>query len=231
MTPVSLDDLASSVVRVGDGRGFVVAARRGNYVITAAHVLPSFPPAHLLPYPEESTYKRFIGRLNAEPTVAAACVFVDPVADLAVLGPPDNQTFSDEADLYEEFTAALPPFAITSPAPSGLWRGQDSDGSVRYFRSNPAPADAYVLSLAGKWKACKTSHFGGPLLIEPGNLIKGGMSGSPLVSATGAALGVVSTGDATADRDSEADVANALAACVTNSLPARLLRALEAKED
>jgi hypothetical protein len=52
-----------------------------------------------------------------------------------------------------------------------------------------------------------------------------------VVSATGAALGVVSTGDATADRDSEADVANALAACLTNSLPAWLLRALEAKED
>jgi hypothetical protein len=181
MIPVSLDDLASSVVRVGDGRGFVPAARRGNYVITAAHVLPSFPPAHLFFFPEENTYKRLIGPLKAEPTIAAACVFVDPVADLAVLGPPDNQTFGDEADLYEEFTAALPPFAITSPAPSGLWRGQDFDRSVRYFRSNPAPADAYVLSLAGKWKACKTSHFGGPLLIEPGNLIKGGMSGSPVV--------------------------------------------------
>jgi hypothetical protein len=231
MTPVSLDDLASSVVRVGDGRGFVVAAPLANYVITAAHVLPSFPPAHLLSFPEEGTYKRFIGPLNAKPTIAAACAFVDPVADLAVLGPPDNQAFSDEANLYEEFTATLPPFAITPPAPRGLWRVQDSDGSVRYIRSIPAPAAAYVLSLAGKWKACRTSHFGGPLQIEPGNLIKGGMSGSPVISATGAALGVVSTGDAAADRGSEADVANALAACLTKSLPGWLLRALDGKED
>jgi hypothetical protein len=63
------------VVRVGEGRGFIVAGPRANYVITAAHVLPH-PPA----FPgEEETYLRFIGPRDAEPVIAASCLFADPV--------------------------------------------------------------------------------------------------------------------------------------------------------
>jgi hypothetical protein len=35
--------------------------------------------------------------LGAEPHVWAECLFVDPVADLAVLGPVDGQELYDEA--------------------------------------------------------------------------------------------------------------------------------------
>jgi hypothetical protein len=75
-TAVSLNDLAESVVRVGEGRGFIVAGPRANYVITAAHVLPH-PPA--FPGEEEETYLRFIGPRDAEPVIAASCLFADPV--------------------------------------------------------------------------------------------------------------------------------------------------------
>jgi hypothetical protein len=103
---MSVDIWTRAVLRVGDGRGFVVE-RRGylghpeRIVITAAHCLPRLPPPyeHLLqlptPHParylEEETYPRILGPLGRKKlTVWAACLFADPIADIAVLGQPDN---------------------------------------------------------------------------------------------------------------------------------------------
>jgi hypothetical protein len=51
---IGLDDLVGSVVKVGGGRGFIVAdgAKRirdggKSYVVTAAHCLPSLPRPNL----------------------------------------------------------------------------------------------------------------------------------------------------------------------------------------
>jgi hypothetical protein len=129
---LGVDDLIGSVVRVGDGRGFVVVAAANYdtcYVITAAHCLPQLPPPHLMSYLEERTYLKLIGPLGQEPQIAAECLFADPVADLAVLGEPDNQELSEEQERYGAFTTALPPFDIAAPPPrnrlrmEGLWVG------------------------------------------------------------------------------------------------------------
>ena len=80
-----------SVVRVGDGRGFVVELKLGTVVVAAAHCLPILPPAHSASYLEERTYQALLGPLGTQPTVWAECRFVDPVADIAVLGPPDDR--------------------------------------------------------------------------------------------------------------------------------------------
>lgn len=65
---IGRDDLIGSVVRVGDGGGFIIAngderiADGGKgYVITAAHCLPSLPPPHLARYLHEETYRRPLG--------------------------------------------------------------------------------------------------------------------------------------------------------------------------
>ncbi len=88
-----------SILKVGDGRGFVVNGERDRLVITAAHCLPRFPPCHAASYLEERTYAALLGVLGRKkPTVWAECLFVDPVADIAVLGPPDDQELSDEYD-------------------------------------------------------------------------------------------------------------------------------------
>ena len=98
------DRLVKAVLRVGDGRGFVVERRshlgwNERIVITAAHCLPRLPPPyeHLLqlptPHParylDEETYQHLLGPLGIEPTVWATCLFLDPVADIAVLGSPN----------------------------------------------------------------------------------------------------------------------------------------------
>src|SRR5689334_2769291 len=72
---------AGSVVRVGEGRGFIVEARDcrvGRLVVTAAHCLPYLPPAHPSSYTEERTYGELLGSLDEAPTLAAECIFVDP---------------------------------------------------------------------------------------------------------------------------------------------------------
>jgi Trypsin-like peptidase domain len=209
---ISLADLAGSVVRVGDGRGFVVRTARANYIITAAHVLPQLPPARLFHSLEQEIYPRLIGARDAELTVTAACAFADPVADLAVLAPPDNQELSDEAELYEQFTGLLPPFDIAPPPPRQRVRLPGFAGNPPDHALSGVTFPAHVLSIAGAWIACTARHFGGPLIVEPADLIVGGMSGSPLIGATGAALGVVSTANITA--------------CLTNGLPGWLLREL-----
>lgn len=209
-TPLRLADLVGSVVRVGDGRGFLVTGVSGSesYVITAAHCLPRLPEAHLGRYPAEVTFRRLIGPLGAEPSVTAACVFVDPIADIAMLGPPEG--LYDESDQYETFFSTLPPFDIAAPPSRGRVRVPmvppvfPLEGEVSF--------PGHVMSIDGQWIGCNVRSLGGPLLIEPEALAEAGMSGSPLLSATGAALGVVST--------------NNWAAVLTYGLPCWLLRAL-----
>jgi hypothetical protein len=91
----------SSVITVGDGRGFVVSDSQANQlVITAAHCLPHFPPCHAMSDQSERTYQKLLAPLGEEPSVWAECMFADPIADIAVLGSPDNQELFDQADAY-----------------------------------------------------------------------------------------------------------------------------------
>jgi hypothetical protein len=95
-----------AIARVAHGRGFVVKRRQQRFVITAAHCLPSLPPAHPMSYLKERTYEALLGPLGSEPTVCAECLFADPVADIAVLGSPDNQMLWEQAQAYEALSRA-----------------------------------------------------------------------------------------------------------------------------
>ena len=51
---------------------------------------------------------------------------------------------------------------------------------------------AYLLQLTRQWSKCSIRHFGGPWWIEEAKEgIHGGMSGSPIVTEDGTAVGVV----------------------------------------
>jgi hypothetical protein len=223
--PRSDDPLARAILRVGDGRGFVVA-RRGylnreeRVIITAAHCLPRLPAPyeHLLalptPHParytEEETYQRVLGPLGRKRTVWASCLFVDPMADIAVLGQPDNQELSDEADAYDQLVENMTTLAVAD-APA-----QGSERLTDYQIDCPTPGQgpARVLSLDGRWLDGQVSRRGGWLEFEPGKHFVGGMSGSPIIDAAGAAIGVVSV-----DR---------LSPVIVESLSAQLVRSLRA---
>jgi hypothetical protein len=49
-----------------------------------------------------------------------------------------------------------------------------------------------VLSLDGRWREGRVERRGGCLAFKPPELFVGGMSGSPILNANGAAIGVVS---------------------------------------
>jgi hypothetical protein len=90
-----------AIVKVGDGRGFIVDSGHEHRIITAAHCLPHLPPPHGGSYLDERVYKNLISRLGSKrKKVCAQCIFADPVADLAVFDMPDNQALWQEADDY-----------------------------------------------------------------------------------------------------------------------------------
>ena len=121
----SFRNALGAVITVGSGRGFVVEGRGQRYVVTAAHCLPErpdgqrLPPPHGFSYTHERTYAKLLAPLGERPSVWCECLFVDPVADIAVLGSPDDQALSDEAEAYEALVEATTPLAIAEP-PSQL---------------------------------------------------------------------------------------------------------------
>jgi hypothetical protein len=187
-------DPSSNVITVGTGRGFVVMTRhrhlvrdqsgkwqafeRPQLIVTAAHCLPHFPPCHGASYTEEPTYPNLIGLLGEPPSVWAECLFIDPIADIAVLGEPDNQDLSKQYYAYAALIEATP----------ALCMGDQAEN----------PGTAWLLSLDRQWLRCDVEHYGGPWWIrnleKPG--IQSGMSGSPIFNHNRtAAIGVVCLGN------------------------------------
>jgi hypothetical protein len=85
--------ISKSLVRVGNGRGFVVEEKVGlrrRLVITAAHCLPAIPALRGEGDDCAETFRDLIGPLGTKTSVWTECLSVDPIADIAVLGPPDN---------------------------------------------------------------------------------------------------------------------------------------------
>jgi len=181
-----------TVLQVGDGgRGFVIETDQRRYVVTAAHCLgENLPPAHAASDDEERTYPDFIGMLDGSRNVWAECVFVDPIADLAVFGEPDAGTFGDEWEAHVKLIDQTKPFAL---------------GKLRFERpihrlpdgttipgNAEATSEALMLSLDGEWFSCRITSFGRSLWIENAmQPIQSGMSGSPIILPDGSAVGVV----------------------------------------
>src|SRR6516164_1081966 len=82
----------------------------------------------------------------------------------------------------------------------------------------PGEGPARVLSLKGRWLKGHVSRRGGCLEFAPAKYFVGGMSGSPIIDATGAAIGVVSCSN------SSQTTANPV---IVDSLSARLARAIK----
>jgi len=190
--------LLRSVVSVDGGRGFVIKTKdRDRLIITAAHCLlrgkkPSLPPAFSFSYTAERTCAKLLGRLGGNKTISAECLFVDPVADLAVLGSPDGQELYDEAAAYEALVEAAVPLKLGSlsftPERHTLPDGTEISGGP------VAESDAWLLALSGQWFGCRVMSRGRSLWIsKAAEGIRGGMSGSPIIAPNGRAIGVLCT--------------------------------------
>ena len=128
-----------AVVRVGDGRGFIVSAGDERCVITAAHCLPQHPPPHLANGVTELAYPNIFGPLATDKRTIWAELRADNlIDDVAVFGEPDGQELYDECAWYETFTAA----ALTLGRPPAAL-------APHLWESNPGTS-ASVLSLDGQ---------------------------------------------------------------------------------
>lgn len=79
---------SKSMVRVGAGRGFAVQERIGFkrcLVITAAHCLGKMPAPADQREDGEETYPDLLGPLGEATSTWAQSLFVDQIADIAVL--------------------------------------------------------------------------------------------------------------------------------------------------
>ena len=188
----------SAVITVGSDRGFVIEHGHDRYVVTAAHCLPRNDEG-LLPIPavgaiaplEKRTYRDWLAPLGSKPAVWVECRFVDPVADIAVLCSPDTQVYSDESDAYDDLVNSVEPINVVT-----------TDDVPKRIPTLPLSPDwtpdvrisTLLLSLDGSWIPCTMLTLpGGPLCPEDttAKVIKSGMSGSPIISEDGTALGVV----------------------------------------
>lgn len=184
-----------SVVKVGEGRGFVMADDQENLVVvTAAHCLPHLPPATPASYTEERTYARLLARLGDEPHISAQVLFVDPVADIAILCTPDNQELWKQAEAYETLVESAAPLPM---AKLEFTRKPQTLTSGETFLGHPqAEADAWLLALDGGWFSCRVSCHRGIWISNADKPIVGGMSGSPILTQRGA-IGVLSVSGGT----------------------------------
>ena len=170
-------DVNQAIIRVGIGRGFIVAHRRRRFVITAAHCLPVDDAGYLKLSPamhmdlKERTYPNLLGALDAEPSVWCECLFVNPVDDIAVLGSPD-----EEASAFDALVDSVKPLVIAD-APQG-------------------EATAYLTSLDGEQRKCTVTRGRFTLNVREGELVAAGMSGSPIISTDGKAIALVSSSGA-----------------------------------
>lgn len=205
----NLAGMRSAVVKVGFGRGFVVEAVHPHWtrvVVTAARCLPDRPMSFGLMNDADSPYPGLLGALHEPlPTVAASCVFMDTVADIAVLvGPKSPKVMFNQVDAYD---------VLIKPLPTLLMRTEtESLTSVK------------VLALDGQWiDAQITSRALGGLVLDLPERIRGGMVGSPIVDADGRVVGVVSSND-----DDSVAIHPGLQPCLARDLPVWLVEALSA---
>jgi hypothetical protein len=186
----SLLHKGDSVITVGSGRGFVVEHRvyfdfgdgngyrklRRKVVVTASHCLPHAPKVMSGVDYQSATYPKLLAPLGEEPSVWTQCLFFDPVADVAVLGAPDDQELPDEWNAYYALVKGRKAFATVVPE-SG---------------------EGYMLALDGvTWKPTTLEVH---VTISGNGLSTGetlaGQSGSPVLDGKGRAVALVSIGAA-----------------------------------
>jgi len=205
--PAEREKPKGTVITVGKGRGFVVEHRGEHLVVTPSHCLPWLPSGFGIAYSEEHVYRNMLGPLGSAPTVACECLFINPIADVAVVGLPDAQTIADEAAAYRALLEYATPFRITEA---------------------PEKSRGFLLSLKGEWFGCQVQwmkRIDGPLWVsKPAQPIEGGLSGSPIVSEAGNAIGILAASVIENGKDAATDEFGASNPRLMRDLPLWLLR-------
>lgn len=173
--------VAAATVRIpaNGGRAILVS---GGYILTAAHCITWDHRGGMVLgdwYVEEiETAKGAKIRVQVHA--------VEPVADLAVLGEPDNQSLSDDWLAFLDF------LSMTWAVP--LWTRKPR---------NQIPVRVWVYGKHGDWFGGTITRYslrdddtlGTSIYLQTDRPLEGGDSGSPVVDEEGRLVGVISNGD------------------------------------
>ena len=165
----SANEWNDAIIAVGTGYGCVVQGAQDRFVVTAAHCLPELPPCDSGNVDRRSYYPALLGPPGGQKCVAAACGFADPISGIAVLGLPNGIESPEEFDQYAKLAETATPLSIAEPPPVGL---------------------VWIPSPSGEWQSYVAISKGENLLISLDNSFVG-MTGAPIVSDNGTAVGVV----------------------------------------
>ena len=165
-------DIEKSIVRlVGlGGQGVVVG---GDMILTASHCIEYTTDIRM------AANEDFIECFEANGRqYMASPKAVEPVSDIAVLGEPDNQTFTEQADNYLEFVRSVVPVPIFMDTlelrkPFRVWIRSHNDAWVK--------GEAQM-----NWPECAR------IWVKATEPIEGGASGGPIVNDNGELVGLVS---------------------------------------
>jgi hypothetical protein len=173
---VVLKAAQAAFVTVGAGRGFVIETVHERLVLTTAQCLPHLSHRASGSDFRECTFFDLLGPLGGDVTVSTECLFVDPISDVAVLGEP-KRLLDAEKDAYKALV--------------------ESSRTVE-IGVMTEPCGAWLLTVEGQWEPCRvrTLPSGRSLTVvgAAAGLVPG-TSGSPILSAEGRALGIVSISD------------------------------------
>jgi len=190
------NEASRAVVRCGDGCGFLIGAGTERYVVTTAHCLPYLPK----PFVDESRiYRNFVDLMGKGPELAAECVFVDPVSDIAVLAAPDIFKWTYEAQTYTWLVGDSQGLPVAKDS-------EDSDDmqvgwlvqNGSWFSCRYCPGDAVSLP-DGLCVSGPVDWFFGHYVCEFSRPIVGGMSGSPILNDRGAVIGILTNSNSAPD--------------------------------
>jgi hypothetical protein len=152
------------------GQGVIVP---GSFILTAAHCINWELTGGM------TLGDYFLEKVECGGREFLASVFaVEPVNDIAVLGEPDNQALSEEADLFQEVMESV------QPVPLNL-------EEFELFEEFPA----FIFTHKGNWlkaQAQQCREKSGNFALSSPMQIEGGTSGSPIVDTEGKLLSLVS---------------------------------------
>jgi S1-C subfamily serine protease len=179
MDQQQMDRVARAGVRLTatGGRGVLVP---GQFILTAAHCLCWKGTG------EMALGEHFFERIQTSDgtELVGSPYVVEPVSDIAVLGPPDDQVLSREYMRWLEFFDRADPVPLSTPK---LDIGQSQPVSI--YNQH----DAWVPATVTRWLIFSQPE--GNVAIESDHPILAGDSGSPVVDDAGQIVGVVSSSD------------------------------------
>ena len=188
MLPESLRaDIAAATVSFGVGQGVLIP---GNLILTATHVLDVRYDGMMTVEELACIHKITTSKgkkLLVEP------VAVEPVSDVAVLGPVTHMDLFEDSNHFYEFCENTKPVTLLRRDPQPLVR-LDLDSPP----PEPEESRIYIYTHKGTWitgVAKRLTWRGDPgLWLEMDDPMEAGSSGGPIVNDSGQIVGVVAHG-------------------------------------